>query len=52
LLYPKFPNYYEMMRVLKYCMDPNNIMHPSIIFAGQGGIDPKTIQIKKEVDLQ
>ena len=49
LLYPRVSNYYEMMRVLKYCLDPNNIMHPSIIFGGQGGIDPKTIQIAKEV---
>ncbi len=48
LIYPKVPNYYEMMRVLKYCLDPNNIMHPSIIFAGKGGIDPKTIQISQE----
>ena len=49
LLYPLNPNYYEMMRVIKWCLDPTNIMHPSIIFAGEGGIDPKTIQIKMEV---
>jgi len=49
LLYPRNPYYYELMRVLKYCADPNNIMHPSIIFNSEGGIDPKTIQIAKEV---
>ncbi len=49
LIYPRVPHYYEMMRILKYCMDPNNIMHPSIIFSGEGGIDPKTVQIPKEV---
>jgi hypothetical protein len=49
LLYPRVANYYEMMRVLKYCVDPANLMHPSSIFAGEGGLDPKTIQIAKEV---
>jgi hypothetical protein len=49
LVYSRIPNYYEMMRVLKYCLDPKNFMHPSAIFAGKGGIEPKTIQITREV---
>ena len=49
LMYPLNPNYYEMMRVLKWCLDPENIMHPSIIFSGEGGLNPKTLEIKMEV---
>ena len=49
LIYPRIPNYYEMMRVLKYCLDPKNIMHPRAVFAGRGGIEPKTVQITREV---
>lgn len=49
LIYPRIQEYYEMMRILKYCLDPNNIMHPSMLFNGQGGIEPKTVQIPKEV---
>lgn len=49
LLYPLNPNYYELLRVLKYTLDPKNIMHPQILFNGDGGIDPKTIQIEQVV---
>jgi len=49
LIYPRIQEYYEMMRVLKFCLDPNNIMHPSMLFNGEGGIEPKTLQIPKEV---
>ena len=49
LVYPQIQEYYEMMRVLKFCVDPTNIMHPSMLFSGEGGIEPKTLQIPKEV---
>lgn len=49
LLYPMNPNYYELLRVLKYSIDPKNIMHPQAIFSGEGGLDPKTIQIAKVI---
>jgi len=32
--------YYDTLRIIKYCLDPTNIMHPSIIFGGEGGIKP------------
>jgi len=49
LMYPLNPNYYELLRVLKYSLDPKNLMHPQAIFSGEGGINPKTIQIQKVV---
>ncbi|MHA1268829.1 MAG: FAD-binding protein [Candidatus Helarchaeota archaeon] len=46
---PQLKNYYDMIRIIKYCLDPTNIMHPTILFNGKGGIDPKTFHIQKEV---
>jgi hypothetical protein len=34
----KLRDLYESLRVVKYCMDPDNVMHPSIIFNNQGGV--------------
>ncbi len=48
LIYPTNPDYYELLRVIKYSVDPNNIMHPSSIFNGEGGVNPKLKE--KEVE--
>jgi hypothetical protein len=34
--------YYNLLRLIKYNVDPTNIMHPSIIFGGEGGINSTT----------
>ena len=35
--------YYNTMRIIKGCMDPTNIMHPTILFGGEGGIEPNKL---------
>ena len=42
-------NYFTILRKLKYCMDPTNIMHPTILFNGKGGLVCDNIVMEESI---